>query len=182
MAQVHALSPKCHEVRGCLVTDSNQKTTQTKADDCVISTVTDVAVICSGAGTTDCSIETKVPKTGCSISPTTATLSCTPTPTGKDRRQVGDNLCAPASVYYAWPGDGRNVDQTTAIYTELKIFLQVETRIRTLDTISMGINFWRVYLTPSQVQHVKGIPNVSKNGALWLDNSDYYRKVEKEKS
>ncbi|EGE83610.2 hypothetical protein BDDG_06554 [Blastomyces dermatitidis ATCC 18188] len=58
----------------------------------------------------------------CSISPTTATLSCTPTPTGKDRRQV-------------------------------------ETRIRTLDTISMGINFWRVYLTPSQVQHVKGIPN-----------------------
>ncbi|KLJ09918.1 hypothetical protein EMPG_09922 [Blastomyces silverae] len=155
-----ALPPKCHEVRGCVVTDSNQETTQTKTDDCVISTVTDVVVTCSGTGTTDCSTETKVPKTGCSVSPTTATLSCIPTPTGKAQRQVGDNLCEPASVYYVWPRDGRNAGQTTIIDTALKNFLQDDTRIRTLDTIYMGINFWRVHLTPGQVQHVKGIPNV----------------------
>ncbi|PGH06628.1 hypothetical protein GX51_02255 [Blastomyces parvus] len=156
----HALPPECHEVRGCVVSDSNKETTQIKTDDCVISTVTDAVVTCSGTGTRACSTETKVPKTGCSISPTTETLSCAPAHTGKDRRQVDDNSCTPTHVYYVWPRDGRNADETAVIYTELKNLLQDETRIRISDTRSMGINFWRVPLAPGQVQHVKAIPNV----------------------
>ncbi|KAK2787714.1 hypothetical protein FQN53_004737 [Emmonsiellopsis sp. PD_33] len=154
--------PQCGEVRGCAVVDATQTATATKTDGCETATVTDVVITCSGDGATACSTKTEIPKTGCSVTPTTTTVSCTPAPTdGNARRQEGDNFCPVAVEYLVWPRDGTKTDETNAIYAEMQKLLQDESKIKVFDTKSLGVDFWRVRLEPGQVEKVEKIPNVA---------------------
>ncbi|KAK2799489.1 hypothetical protein FQN50_008461 [Emmonsiellopsis sp. PD_5] len=154
--------PQCGEVRGCAVVDATQTATVTKTDDCETATVTDIVITCSGDGATACSTKTEIPKTGCSVTPTTTTVSCTPAPTdGNARRQEGDNFCPLAVEYLVWPRDGTKTDETSVIYAEMQKLLQDESKIKVFDTKSLGVDFWRVRLEPEQAEKVEKIPNVA---------------------
>ncbi|PGH04727.1 hypothetical protein AJ79_07006 [Helicocarpus griseus UAMH5409] len=155
----HVPAPKCQEVRGCIVRDTTQGATVTTTDECPAATVTDVVITCTG--TKACSTKTAAPTTGCSVTPSTTTESCNPSPTGKGRRQADGNVCPQTAVYYVWPREGTERDQTDAIYRSLKELLQDENKIKTSDSRSMGVNFWRAQMVPEHVQRVKDIPNVA---------------------
>ncbi|PGH19191.1 hypothetical protein AJ80_04162 [Polytolypa hystricis UAMH7299] len=152
--------PTCAEIRGCLVTDSTAEATATKTEGCGTSTVTDVVITCSGTGTADCATKTEIPKTGCSVTPTTTTVSCKPAPTGNAPRQEGEEYCPVSNEHIVYPRDGTKSDETGAIYAAMKELLQDEKKIIVSDTKTLGINFWRVFLEPGQVQKIKEIPNV----------------------
>lgn len=161
----HVLPPTCAEVRGCLVTGTTASATETRTDECSMETVTDVVVTCSGSAKTDCSTKTEIPKTGCSVTPTTTTATCTPAPTGEDgnaRRQAGDNVCPLSEEYIVWPDDGTKTGGTDAIQSAMQELLQDKSKIKVSDTIDLGVNFWRVHLEPEQVEKVRDIPDVSQ--------------------
>ncbi|PGH04870.1 hypothetical protein AJ79_06955 [Helicocarpus griseus UAMH5409] len=154
------LAPQCGEVRGCVVADATQTASVTKTDDCETATVTDVVVTCSGTEAKACSTKTQIPKTGCSVTPTTTTVSCTAAPTGGNaRRQHGNNFCPLVGEYVVWPRDGTKTDGTGVIYTEMLKLLGDGSKIKVQDTKTLGINFWRVSLEPGQVAKVKSIQN-----------------------
>ena len=158
------LPPTCAPVRGCEVTGTTKSPTVTKTDKCETETVTDVVITCSGTEKTDCSTKTEMPKTGCSVTATTTTSTCTPAATGADgmvRRQEGDNVCPMAEDYIVWPNDGTKTSETDAIQAALLDLVKDKLKIKVSDTIDLGVNFWRVKLDEGQVQKAKDIPNVS---------------------
>jgi hypothetical protein len=148
-------------MRGCQVADSTAGVTATRTDECATATVTDVVISCSGTGTTACSTKTEITRSGCSITATTTTARCTAAPTGNARRQTGEDACPVAGKYVVYPRDGKNGAETAAIYSEMQRLLQDDTKIAVSDTKYLGVNFWRVYLEPDQIQAVREIPNVS---------------------
>ncbi|KMU89200.1 hypothetical protein CIHG_07134 [Coccidioides immitis H538.4] len=154
------LPPTCAEVRGCIVEDFTKIASLTTTEGCRTGTATDVVITCSGSETSACATQTKIPRTGCSVTATTTTVSCTPAPPGKGRRHTGGEVCAPEELYIVWPRDGTDVAETSAIYSEMKKLLKGEGKIRASDTKTMGINFWRVFSEPGQIQKIREIPNV----------------------
>ncbi|EFW19513.1 conserved hypothetical protein [Coccidioides posadasii str. Silveira] len=154
------LPPTCAEVRGCIVEDFTKIASLTTTQGCRTGTATDVVITCSGSETSACATQTKIPRTGCSVTATTTTVSCTPAPPGKGRRHTGGEVCAPEELYIVWPRDGTDVAETSAIYSEMKKLLKDEGKIRASDTKTMGINFWRVFSEPGQIQKIREIPNV----------------------
>lgn len=145
--------------------DATQTASVTKTDECETATVTDVVVTCSGNEATACSTKTEIPKTGCSVTPTTKTESCIPAPTdGNTRRQDGDNYCPLTVPYLVWPRDSTKTDETDAIYTEMQKLLQDESKIEEFGTKTLGVDFWEVALESGQVEKVEKISNVSDGG------------------
>ncbi|EEP77496.1 predicted protein [Uncinocarpus reesii 1704] len=152
------IPPTCVQVRGCLVTDATHTATATTTEECPTSTVTDAIITCSGSGMTACMTKTTIPRKGCSVTPVTTTVSCTPAPTGSRHRR---NLCPLLEEYIVWPKDGKKIGETNAIHSEMQKVLHDKTKITVLKTKSLGVHVWRVLLEPDQVQRIRDIPNVA---------------------
>lgn len=158
----HVPPPTCVKVSGCHVTGTSLETTVKTTENCPTATVTDVVVTCSGTGTSACSTKTAIPKTGCSITATTTTVSCTPAPSGKGRRQVSGDTCLVVEDYIVWPKKDAKREETTRIHDEMKKALGKKTKIVVSETRYLGVNFWRVTMDAGQAQRIREIPNVSE--------------------
>ncbi|KAF5500243.1 Subtilisin-like protease 3 [Colletotrichum siamense] len=154
----------CAEMRGCLVADSTHEATITKTAECETATATDIVVTCSGSGTTACLTKTGLPKTGCDVTATTTTVSCTPVPTGGQRRQAIEGAapaCPMTDKYIVWPQDGTRTDDTSTILIEIQRILSSDAEIVASDTKDLGVNFWRVLMDSDQADEVRHIANVA---------------------
>ncbi|KAF6823680.1 hypothetical protein CMUS01_10593 [Colletotrichum musicola] len=157
------LPPTCAGLRGCLVADSTREASVTRTQ-CATKTVTNVVVTCSGTGTAACSTRTGLRETGCDVTATTTTVSCTPAPTGNNKRQEGDGgspACPIRRTYVIWPRDGTKTDETGAIYSEIRKIVQDEDGMRVSEANGLGVNFWRVSMDADQAKKVKAIRNVA---------------------
>ncbi|KAH0435727.1 hypothetical protein CcaCcLH18_04681 [Colletotrichum camelliae] len=154
----------CAEMRGCLVADSTHEATVTKTAECETATATDIVVTCSGTGMTACLTRTRLPKTGCDVTATTTTVSCTPMPTGGQKRQAIEGAapaCPVKDKYIVWPQDGIKLDETSAIFIEIQRLLPSDAQIIASKTKSLGVNFWRVLMDSDQADEVRHIANVA---------------------
>ncbi|KAF3807936.1 hypothetical protein GCG54_00007672 [Colletotrichum gloeosporioides] len=154
----------CAEMRGCLVADSTHEATITKTAECETATATDIVVTCSGSGTTACSTKTGSPKTGCDVTATTTTVSCTPMPSGGQRRQAIEGAapaCPAKDQYIVWPQDGTRTHETSAVVIEIQRIISLDAQIVVSDTKDLGVNFWRVLMDSDQADEVRHIANVA---------------------
>lgn len=177
------LKPSCGEVHGCLVADSTKGSTVTKTDECPTVTVTDAVVTCSGTATTDCSTTTEPPRSGCSITASTTTATCTPASSknGNVRRGEDDNTCPLSEEYIVWPRDGIKSKEEKAIKAAMQNLLKDESKIHVSESKTLGVNFWRVSIEPDQVKKFMEIPNVSRStGGKRKDNLSRLLKIHME--
>ncbi|CAI0652112.1 unnamed protein product, partial [Colletotrichum noveboracense] len=154
----------CAEMRGCLVADSTHEATVTTTATCEAATVSDIIVTCSGGGATACSTRTRDPRTGCDVTATTTTVSCTPAPSGSNKRQAseGDAPACPITYEYTvWPRDGKRNDETSAVYAELQKMIPDGSKIEVSAVRGLRVNFWLVHLDSDQAESVRMIPNVA---------------------
>ena len=157
--------PACTNIQGCVVKDADEESTVTHTAECPSETVTDVVITCSGTGTTACSTKTEVAKTGCSLTATTTTVSCTPAPSGGNtRKRDGDDsgpFCQTRSGYSIWPRDETNLDEAKATWDQMTAIIGDGGWIENLQDRKFTVDFWRATLSEDEAQAIREIPSVS---------------------
>jgi hypothetical protein len=148
--------------KGCEATDAAATGTTTGVDSCATSTVTDVVVSCYPGATASCTTLSTAEVTGCSITATTTTETCSGTqpPTATPSSVIGGTPgCELAATYVVWPNNGSDSTQTTAIATQFKT-LADPSKITELDSSGYGVVYWTLPLTASQADELSKFANV----------------------
>ncbi|KAM7214287.1 Peptidase S8/S53 domain containing protein [Rhypophila decipiens] len=155
MTTTTAVLSTCATVFGCNVQDAS--VTATSTGGCTsASTVTDIWVSCPATATTDCSTTRTSLVSGCSVTPTTVTCGIL-TPTGVAR----DPSCDPVSEYVVYSSEvGRLGEGAENVTSTLRDFTGDPAKIKSESAGDLGIMFWIVNLTESQVAVLRRNPNI----------------------
>jgi hypothetical protein len=108
---------------------------------------------------------------------TTTTITCTPSSSSTSHRRQTDGTdeapaCPIAEWYVLWPRDGNNAHETDNIAKELNEILRNKNHIRVSEVKAFGVNFWRAYLNPGQVEDVLKITNIVSVRTECIDCGD----------